>query len=292
MIFGKPVPQILSMQVQERRRKGRKGPLRLKRPPRQRVPLGVERSLRADYLRALARARELVNRLLIPRLAEIEGRAITLDTAGRLDIEPWPETLARIFESIRAEFTEVEASLHDSAAVAANQVSAVNKERVTQQLRSVLGVDVFVAEPDLAATLAASVNENVGLITSVPGTFFREVEATVLRQFRSGQRASSIAPEIARRFRVSRTRAAFIARDQVSKLNGDLTRTRQTEAGIPGYIWRTSLDERVRGSDKGTSFGPGAHDHAKLEGTHQKWNKPPIVDEKSGRRAHPGGDFN
>jgi SPP1 gp7 family putative phage head morphogenesis protein len=89
-----------------------------------------------------------------------------------------------------------------------------------------------------------------------------------------------VSKEISARFGVSQRRAAFIARDQVAKLNGDLTRLRQTDLGIDNYIWRTSLDERVR---------PG---HAQLEGMRQSWDKPPIVDPKTGRRAHPGGDFN
>ncbi len=40
--------------------------------------------------------------------------------------------------------------------------------------------------------------------------------------------------------------AALIARDQVSKLNGQLNRARQTAAGITSFVWETREDDRVR----------------------------------------------
>lgn len=40
--------------------------------------------------------------------------------------------------------------------------------------------------------------------------------------------------------------AALIARDQVSKLNGQLNRARQEAAGITEFIWETQRDSRVR----------------------------------------------
>lgn len=40
--------------------------------------------------------------------------------------------------------------------------------------------------------------------------------------------------------------AAFIARDQISKLNGQFNRARQEAAGITGFVWETRKDSRVR----------------------------------------------
>lgn len=52
------------------------------------------------------------------------------------------------------------------------------------------------------------------------------------------------------------------------------------QGGYGRYIWTTRRDNRVR------------PDHARLEGRICSWNDPPIVDLRSGRRAHPGGDYN
>jgi SPP1 gp7 family putative phage head morphogenesis protein len=77
----------------------------------------------------------------------------------------------------------------------------------------------------------------------------------------------------------AKRKAQFIARDRLAKLNGDITQAQQEDAGVTEYVWSTSGDGRVRNS------------HAKLNGTRQKWSEPPIVDELTGRRAHPGKDY-
>lgn len=49
----------------------------------------------------------------------------------------------------------------------------------------------------------------------------------------------------------SQSRADLISRDQISKLNGMISRERQRQIGIELYTWETSLDERVRGRPGG-----------------------------------------
>ena len=197
----------------------------------------------------------------------------------RADVEGWAEALGRIVQNIREQFAPAERALEVSARVAVNRTSAFNKQQITNQLRGVLGVDIFIAEPELADELAAAVAENVGLIESIPEQYFDEVERIVLRGFRAGQRSEVLGDEISERFGVSRKRGAFIARDQIESLNGNLTRNRQINLGIPGYIWRTALDERVRPT------------HADLEGEPFSWDDPPVTNSR-GDRNHPGGDFN
>lgn len=51
------------------------------------------------------------------------------------------------------------------------------------------------------------------------------------------------------------------------------------EGGFQYYVWTTKKDDRVR------------PDHARLEGRIINWNDPPVVDLRSGRRRHPGGDY-
>lgn len=52
------------------------------------------------------------------------------------------------------------------------------------------------------------------------------------------------------------------------------------EGGFQYYVWTTKKDNKVR------------PDHARLEGRIINWNDPPVVDLRSGRRAHCGGDYN
>ena len=52
------------------------------------------------------------------------------------------------------------------------------------------------------------------------------------------------------------------------------------ESGFQYYVWTTKKDSKVR------------PDHARLEGRIINWNDPPVVDLRSGRRRHPGEDYN
>ena len=52
------------------------------------------------------------------------------------------------------------------------------------------------------------------------------------------------------------------------------------EGGFEYYVWTTRKDNKVR------------PDHARLEGRICNWSDPPVVDLRSGRRAHPSGDYN
>lgn len=107
----------------------------------------------------------------------------------------------------------------------------------------------------------------------------REVEAIIEDPLRQGSRVEAIRKEIEERLGVVRSRAELIARDQTLKLYGQIQEERQQAAGVERYVWSTSDDERVR------------PDHEDLDGTTQSWDSPPIVDKRTGRRAHPGGDF-
>ena len=69
--------------------------------------------------------------------------------------------------------------------------------------------------------------------------------------------------------------------DQIAKLNGELTKQQQTDAGVEEYIWSDSGDGRVRES------------HHALNGKRFRWDDPPVVTPpgKPVRRCHPGQDY-
>ena len=94
-----------------------------------------------------------------------------------------------------------------------------------------------------------------------------------------GTRVEEIARELQEATGASRARADLIARDQVLRLNSQVTEDRHRAAGITEYVWSASRDVRVRKR------------HKELDGTRQRYDDPPIVDERTGRRAHPGQDI-
>ena len=68
--------------------------------------------------------------------------------------------------------------------------------------------------------------------------------------FYSGSSNTSIAKQIQEAYGIERRHAQFIARDQMAKLNGEITRQQQEDAGVKEYIWSDSGDVRVRDSHK------------------------------------------
>ena len=58
-----------------------------------------------------------------------------------------------------------------------------------------------------------------------------------MRSVAAGHDIGFVASEIQSRYHLAKKRAAFIARDQSSKITGQLTRARQIEAGITKAKW-------------------------------------------------------
>lgn len=189
---------------------------------------------------------------------------------------------------LRIQFERGPQGAHLTAARMTHEVERANRAAMNAQFKSLVGVDVFGENPALAATLQKSITRNVGLIRSIPLELLDQVEAVVAPAVAAGTRVEVLRDRLAERFDVSESRAQFIARDQVGKLNGALVQERQQSIGVETYTWSTSKDERVRGRPGGPK---STGDHYHLEGTQQSWDDPPIVDSDDERRAHPGEDY-
>ena len=123
------------------------------------------------------------------------------------------------------------------------------------------------------------VEDNVGLIKTIPQESLGRMRGIVLEGYMNGETTTSIVKKIQKAYSIDRRHAQLLARDQIAKLNGQITQRQQEDAGVEEYIWSDSGDGRVR---------PG---HKRLNGKRFRWNDPPVVDEKTGRRCHPGEDY-
>lgn len=121
--------------------------------------------------------------------------------------------------------------------------------------------------------------QNIRLVEDAGRAYAASVRKIFSDPENQGRSWVEIKRDLITRGGVSESRAELIARDQTLKLNAQITQSRQQAAGVTRYRWSTSKDERVRA------------DHRALEGTIQEWSDPPIIDKKSGRREHPGQDF-
>lgn len=102
-----------------------------------------------------------------------------------------------------------------------------------------------------------------------------EVEKTVF----AGIRAESLQKVIIDRFGVSRSKAKFLASQEISLFTAKYKKSKYQEAGINQYKWSTSQDIRVR------------PDHKDLNGKVFSFDDPPITDKATGERNNPGEDY-
>lgn len=98
----------------------------------------------------------------------------------------------------------------------------------------------FKMTPAMKDVLAATVQENVALIKSIPQRYFADVEGAVMRSVQAGRDVGGLADELQNSYGVSRRRAALISRDQNNKATAAMQRVRQLELGVEEAIWMHS----------------------------------------------------
>jgi SPP1 gp7 family putative phage head morphogenesis protein len=139
-------------------------------------------------------------------------------------------------------------------------------------VRQAYGVDVLRGEPWLADQMAGWEQANLALIQSVPAQVVDQIRQQITQAVSQGTSLRTLKGIVAERLGVADSRAELIARDQIAKLNADLTQRRQRAIGVTRYQWQTVGDERVRTSHR-------AHDNRFFD-----WSKPPAG------TGHPGHD--
>lgn len=239
--------------------------------PRATLPSGVV----TDYTaRLLAVTRELDG----ATLEALEGLGLHLDQEGVAAPVVPRGAAARVTRSLRALVAKLlgRSSLLAGLDEVLARTAAHSGRELTRQAKA-LGIEV-VTDPDLGAITTSFRKQNVALIKSLCASHVRRV-GRVLAEAGSGTRVEDIAKSLRDATGATKSRAALIARDQVLTLNAEVTQARHAAAGITAYVWRTSRDERVRPA------------HKALEGKRVQHAEPPVVDPRTGRRAHAGQDF-
>lgn len=215
---------------------------------------------------------------------------VDLATAASTEAEELPATIPAAMDSLEVALTEV---LRDPKLIRIlRQVAMGVDESNASQLGKLLELNLA-GDRMLTTFMDGFIRDNVGLITSIAQTSHDRVREIVTQAHQGQLSVRDLARQIESSFDVSRSRAVLIARDQTLKANANLTQLRQTRAGVQEYIWCCANDERVRGRPDGlypnpSKTGRPIEDHWRLEGTRQRWDTPPVVNEATGETGHPG----
>ena len=269
-------PRVLKALAKRRKWKEQRGKEFRITKPRLRDPRQVERAAIKEYRKRLERLFELVETQLIANLPTLlatdDFEKPQLATPKR---DALGEDIAVIINGIKVQFLR---ELRDSELRAAAQkfgleVAEHNLSELNRVLKTVVDLDIFQDEPFLRTQLENYVEQNVSLIKSVDERYFTDVQNEVFSGARQGLSTKDISARIRDKGRVAKNRADLIARDQVASFNGQLSKLRQTNLGVGRYVWRSSLDERVR------------PEHREREGKIFSWDDPPFD-------GHPGEPIN
>lgn len=129
------------------------------------------------------------------------------------------------------------------------RVEEFNFQQWEKTSTAMLGDAFVVSEPWLGAAVSQWEQLNFTLIKSLTGEYIKDVNRIVSDGVTAGNTWNKIWGDIQdKNTGLSESRTRLIARDQVGKLNGQITKKRNESAGIEMYEWLTSGDSRVRDS--------------------------------------------
>jgi len=247
------IPKAVKRRFRKARSKGQKLALAPKEPKL----LIAQNSLL--ILRFVDETSEIIRGLLLPALEEAQ-RQDGVPTVIQKTVDLIELRIAELIDSNQ---------VNKAAEQTANEIGAAN----TKQLKRLLKVEI---DPEIQPFIDRFVKDSTLLIKSQSSGVVSQIRRII--DGKIGARHEDLASEIEHALGVRKSKARFIARDQVLKLNGKITQATQTSVGIVEYEWVTAGDDDVRDT------------HEELNGTIQRWDTPPVVSE-DGRQEHPGGDY-
>lgn len=131
---------------------------------------------------------------------------------------------------------------------------------------------------------------NYQLIKSNASNFVNKINVLVEQAVTSGSTVSELQKEILKVTEgLSDAKCRLLARDQIGKLQGQISQGQMAEIGLEMYVWSTSGDERVRDS------------HLEMEGLLCRWDDATVYSADGGKtwidrpagavEMHPGQDI-
>lgn len=234
-------------------------------------PKRIEREYRGFAVGAVRYMNELINELLLSQLPNvIQQNKVDSVRSDAVSID-----IGRIIDSIKLRFFArfSQKRIEETFGALANEAKNLHKEQFDAGFKRVNVVAPVLTDINLITQLEDYKYLNARLIQGMSEEALNRIQTITTTGAQQGKLTKDIAKQIKHQMGVSKNRANLIARDQTGKLLGAMNETRQKEAGVNQYIWRTSNDDRVR------------DEHAAREGEVFSWDSPP-------EDGHPGQPIN
>lgn len=231
-----------------------------KKVPVWRFPSQIERSYVSNISLLVKQWRNQMVEFIFPQIDDLNQQASFQRPPGstnvKIDsvrIDDWSDQLDELMKTYNIQIGLDEIRATQELNFTAREVSQFNTKQWFKITNGVIGIPLLQSEPWLESTINSFTKENVALITDLQETTVQRINTTVNRGIKQGLRNKTMKKQLLNGtdlkkgvFKKTQTRAALIARDQIGKLNGQLTQLRQTGVGISRYIWMDVNDSRVR----------------------------------------------
>lgn len=226
--------------------------------------IGPRRNDERDYESVLRRG--VLDRIVVG----LEGRLSSAVSWTQVEAEiAWRATLRP------EQWEQLDETARRAATNHVNRVHDWHTARFASAMRRFIGVRVdYLSDPVIGPLLADRIAENVNLIKTIPERYHASLTRHLMEMQRDKPFNERNLKQLLRReYQSSGYNLRRIARDQTSKMVGQLNEERQKEVGIEEYIWETSQDDRVRIT------------HQMNSGRRVRWDDPPT------QTGHPGEDI-
>ncbi len=176
------------------------------------------------------------------------NKGLVVDLFNQFKIDDALSDFERLSVTLQDDFNATMPTVARYADDAYGRTDELHKQRWRTIINATYAIDPFLLEDWQNGFIRAFVNNNVLLMKNASEDMIKGITQAVLTGAKSGVRPAEIQKQIQKQFNVTKSRARLIARDQVSKLYGQINRQRQADIGVVRYQWGDSDDSRVRHS--------------------------------------------
>jgi SPP1 gp7 family putative phage head morphogenesis protein len=135
--------------------------------------------------------------------------------------------------------------LHAQAHLFAERTREHSRQQLDQQLREAIGVPYTSIEKPIRDLVPVFTSSNAEIVKSIPDRYFERLRRDVSRAVEEGTHPETMAQRFRELDGMADTDARRLARDQILKLQSNITHARLESIGVREAIWRTMRDNRV-----------------------------------------------
>lgn len=238
-------------------------------------PIKPSRKLELDYTRALLAIVDDMHSETVKALMPLAKKAPKIGDSKMVAdslFSDFTSAFSKLTASIKNKVSGIAAAL--ASTVVGKQKAATDKQLI-DMIKKQTGLELSALLQDelIAEAIDVTKATQISLINSIPQQYFDRLEQAVLASIQGGAILfnQDLEDAFAKIESLTLNRARLIARDQLGKINSQLSRARQQSLGITHYTWVTMRDTSVRGAPN--YYSP--YNHNKRDRMVFSWDDPP-----------------